>query len=301
MAKSRTETQPLTPAQSEIVFDAELNPDDFLKAGASQSVNLNPGDILRNPREWAKLANVLAMKDKPPGLQLDFEKLAVYYNNAFKKASSGNPHPPKLLTAGECRKIIIALTRDQFRDAAVNYKKNAADETAKLAKAEALGILRKYGWTAKASKRRKKTKKIRKPDENSGSTVPSSGRTGDPKITPPVSQEPLEQVNRKPTSIEPVQTVGVTGATSKPTSSQIVDGVTGNKEVSDATKAAESNIRFYVKGNSDELSEQLLNIGGKRDDVKGEWYFPTAVQQTTARELRNVAIAKKSTAVKSAK
>ena len=78
MAKSKIETQPLTPDQAKLVFESTLNVDDFLKTAVSNPGNLNPGDIVKNPLEWAKLAKVLIMKDKPPGFLLDFEKLAAY-------------------------------------------------------------------------------------------------------------------------------------------------------------------------------------------------------------------------------
>jgi len=261
MAKSKTETQPLTPVQAKIVFDAELNPDEFLKAGASQPVNLNPGDILRNPREWAKLANLLAMKDKPPGLQLDFEKLAVYYNNAFKKASSGNPHPPKLLTAGECRKIIIALTRDQFRDATVNYKKNVADETAKQAKAEALGILRKYGWTEKASKRKKKAKGVVEAKEDAAPTAMPSVKLSESQSIAFPAQSTVAPVPVSPTKSD--SALPLVTAETKPVSSATQTPIESDPKT-----------RIYVSGYGKPHEQALLKIGGTYDRPQRKWHFP---------------------------
>jgi hypothetical protein len=286
--KSKIETQALTLVQAKVVFDAELNVDEILKTKVSNAETLKPSDILSDPREWAKLANVLVLRDKPEGFQVDFEKLAAYYNAAFIRASSGNPKPPKLLTAGECRKIVIALTRDQLRCATADLKRNQADDTAKLAKEQALAILEKYGWSQQKTTRRKKASKL---SESSAKVAPEPAidHPAKSEATHPVSQAGLKPGDPKPAITQPVS------ASPKQAPSPL------NGAKTDESDAGQSSIRFYVKGNSDELSEKFLNIGGKRDDAKGEWYFPTPAHQTIARNLRSEVSEKKAQALKAVK
>ena len=272
MAKSKIETQPLTPVQANIVFDAKLNVDDFVEATTSEPANFTPAGIIMHSREWAKLAPILVAKVMPVGFEINFEKIAAYYNARCKTAAAGNQQPPKSLSAGECRKIIISLTRDQLRGAIADLKRNEADEKAKLAKEEAIIILRKYGWTQQKAKRKKKAEKNVESKEDSASTAVPSIKVNETQSTELPAQAAVVPAPAHPTKSD--SALPVASEETKP------EAPPTQTPIADAEKT-----RIYVTGYGKPHEQALLKIGGVYDRPQRKWHFP---DQASANEAARI-------------
>lgn len=221
-------------------------------------------DMVLDPRLWPTLAKVLKIEGQSGEAELDFKKVAKWFNGKIQGICKASQPPVKELSAGEFRKAALAATRQRLVVAKKELKsaaKGSQVQTQAQAKLdEAKAILARQGWTAKPAKR-----KVKVTSDGQKNGEPKPGHKDGVKT----GGESRTAVEGKDESGNSPQTIAETTPEAKP-----AEEVMAKSKPSPTPSPAEPKAeKFYISGESFPVKEKLKEMGAKFDRGVKQWWF----------------------------
>ena len=306
MAKVKTKYGSMNEEKAATMFLTKVeNIGTLVKPPSNEPKQYKPVDLILDDRMWPIIAPVLKVKDQPDDAELDFKKVAVWFNAQVAGIGSSDGMPIKELSAGETRKALMTATRKRYADASKELATVVSDAAKELAAAkndeamakvkakwdmakakakskldEAKDILKRQGWTTKVVKR---SGKLLAPGNNDAGVRQDSDKKGVGKGKASAGDKPKQNAgpSTMPTGIDKpevgspqTQAPVETASKAKPVAE--VNATDTQAMTSTSTKAGPNSEKLYVSGDSYSVKAKLKEMGAKFDSENKQWWFADA-------------------------